>query len=190
MIKPFPEVDRQDSHAGLFTNTVKSCNQRPHDQSILLILSVEPLRSTSPPQVHNLQCVNKIKVDIVRIWLIHAKLNCKWNQYWKSLTVVSSSWRTWSYSLIATQKIIAVTSSKQWIHFLRSDLWPPTSNNLKLRQWTSQYGGHRMDIIHTTSAEHESSSARHELDEIAHISSGAFSQGVISSLISVNCNES
>ena len=47
------------------------------------------------------------------------------------LTVVSSSCRTWSYSLIATQNMIAVTSSKQWIHFLRSDLWPPTSNNLK-----------------------------------------------------------
>ena len=47
------------------------------------------------------------------------------------LTVVSSSCRTWSYSLIATQKIIAVTSSKQWIHFFRSDLWPPTSNNLE-----------------------------------------------------------
>jgi len=46
-------------------------------------------------------------------------------------TVVSSSCRTWSYSLIATQKMIAVTSSKQWIHFLRSDLWPPTSNSLK-----------------------------------------------------------
>ena len=47
------------------------------------------------------------------------------------LTVVSSSCNTWSYSLIATQKIIAVTSSKQWIHFFLSDLCPPTSNNLK-----------------------------------------------------------
>lgn len=47
------------------------------------------------------------------------------------LTVVSSSCKTWSYSDIATQKIIAVTSSKQCIHFLRSLLWPPTSNNLK-----------------------------------------------------------
>jgi len=46
-------------------------------------------------------------------------------------TVVSSSCNTWSYSLIPTQKMIAVTSSKQWIHFLRSDLWPPTSNNLQ-----------------------------------------------------------
>ena len=46
-------------------------------------------------------------------------------------TVVSSSCSTWSYSDMATQKMMAVTSSKQWIHFLRSDRWPPTSNNLK-----------------------------------------------------------
>src|SRR5688572_2042995 len=46
------------------------------------------------------------------------------------LTVVSSSWSTWSYSDMATQKMMAVTSSKQWIHFFRSDLWPPTSNSL------------------------------------------------------------
>ena len=47
------------------------------------------------------------------------------------LTVVSSSCRTWSYSDMATQKMIAVTSSKQWIHFFRSERWPPTSNNLE-----------------------------------------------------------
>lgn len=46
------------------------------------------------------------------------------------LTVVSSSCKTWSYSDMATQKMMAVTSSKQWIHFFRSDLWPPTSNSL------------------------------------------------------------
>lgn len=28
---------------------------------------------------------------------------------------------------------MAVTSSKQWIHFFLSDLWPPTSNSL--REW-------------------------------------------------------
>ena len=32
---------------------------------------------------------------------------------------------------MATQNIMAVTSSKQWIHFFLSDLWPPTSNNLE-----------------------------------------------------------
>ena len=48
-------------------------------------------------------------------------------------TVVSSSCNTWSYSDIATQNMMAVTSSKQWIHFFRSDLWPPTSNSLKKR---------------------------------------------------------
>lgn len=47
-----------------------------------------------------------------------------------AITVVSSSCNTWSYSDIATQNIIAVTSSKQWIHFFLSDRWPPTSNNL------------------------------------------------------------
>ena len=53
------------------------------------------------------------------------------NTTWSfELTVVSSSWRTWSYSDIATQKIMAVTSSKQWIHFFRSDRCPPTSNSL------------------------------------------------------------
>lgn len=46
------------------------------------------------------------------------------------LTVVSSSCSTWSYPLSATQKIMAVTSSKQWIHFFLSDLWPPTSKSL------------------------------------------------------------
>lgn len=31
----------------------------------------------------------------------------------------------------ATQKMMAVTPSKQWIHFLRSERWPPTSKSLK-----------------------------------------------------------
>ena len=45
--------------------------------------------------------------------------------------MVSSSCSVKSYALNETQYIIAVTSSKQWIHFLRSDLCPPTSNNLQ-----------------------------------------------------------
>ena len=32
---------------------------------------------------------------------------------------------------MATIKMMAVTPSKQWIHFFRSDRWPPTSNILK-----------------------------------------------------------
>ena len=52
----------------------------------------------------------------------------------KRLTVVSSSCKTWSYSDIATQKMMAVTSSKQWIHFLRSERWPPTSNSLETKE--------------------------------------------------------
>ena len=48
----------------------------------------------------------------------------------------SSSTSTRSYSDSATKKMIEVTSSKQWIHFLRSDRWPPTSNTRKLRSFT------------------------------------------------------
>lgn len=39
----------------------------------------------------------------------------------KSLTISSSSASTKSYALKATQKMMAVTPSKQWIHFFRSD---------------------------------------------------------------------
>lgn len=52
-----------------------------------------------------------------------------WNN---RLTWLLSSSNTWSYSLSATQKMIEVTFSKQWIHFLRSLLCPPTSNILRL----------------------------------------------------------
>lgn len=44
------------------------------------------------------------------------------------LTPSLSSARHWSKPLIATKKRSAFTFSKQWIHFFRSDLWPPTSN--------------------------------------------------------------
>lgn len=47
-------------------------------------------------------------------------------------TSLSDSTRTWSYSLSATRNIMEVTFSKQWIHFLLSDLWPPTSTILAL----------------------------------------------------------
>ena len=46
-------------------------------------------------------------------------------------TSLSDSKRIWSYSDKATKKMIDVTFSKQWIHFLRSDLWPPTSTILQ-----------------------------------------------------------
>ena len=45
-------------------------------------------------------------------------------------TSLSDSTRTWSYSLSATRNMMDVTFSKQWIHFLLSDLWPPTSTIL------------------------------------------------------------
>ena len=41
---------------------------------------------------------------------------------------VSSSNSSWSYSEMATRNRIVVTFSKQCIHFLRSERWPPTSN--------------------------------------------------------------
>ena len=47
------------------------------------------------------------------------------------LTISSSSANIRSYALSATQKIMAVTPSKQWIHFFLSDRWPPTSNILQ-----------------------------------------------------------
>ena len=50
------------------------------------------------------------------------------------LTSLSDSTNTWSYSLKATRNMMDVTFSKQWIHFLRSDLWPPTSTILKQRR--------------------------------------------------------
>jgi hypothetical protein len=45
---------------------------------------------------------------------------------------------------MATQNTTAVTSSKQWIHFLRSDRWPPTSTNLgRTTERQSQSKGRR-----------------------------------------------
>ena len=55
---------------------------------------------------------NRTRLSIMRFWLL-------------------SSSRGWSYSLRATQKMMDVTFSKQWIHFLRSLRWPPTSNMLR-----------------------------------------------------------
>ena len=46
---------------------------------------------------------------------------------------LESSKRTWSYSDRADTKRTQSTSSKQWIHFLRWDLWPPTSNILNTK---------------------------------------------------------
>lgn len=55
----------------------------------------------------------------------------KWKNIFKYQTISSSSASTISYSLKATQKMIAVTPSKQWIHFFLSDRCPPTSNILE-----------------------------------------------------------
>lgn len=48
------------------------------------------------------------------------------------LTSLSDSNKIWSYSESATRKMIEVTFSKQWIHFRRSDRWPPTSTILQV----------------------------------------------------------
>ena len=56
-------------------------------------------------------------------------ITAKWTK--RSLTSLSDSTSTWSYSLKATKNIMDVTFSKQWIHFLLSDRWPPTSTILK-----------------------------------------------------------
>ena len=55
------------------------------------------------------------------------------------LTSLSDSKRIWSYSDKATRKMIDVTFSKQWIHFRRSDRWPPTSTMLKGRERENDY---------------------------------------------------
>lgn len=61
--------------------------------------------------------------------------SCSWcpGESVTSLTMVSLSSRTWSYSLREARKMSEVTFSKQWIHFRRSDFWPPTSTILMAR---------------------------------------------------------
>lgn len=46
-------------------------------------------------------------------------------------TSVEDSARTSSYSDSATKNMMEVTFSKQWIHFLLSERWPPTSTILQ-----------------------------------------------------------
>jgi hypothetical protein len=66
-------------------------------------------------------------------------------------TCVFSSYSIWSYSDSAAQKMIDVTFSKQWIHFLRSERCPPTSNMWILRARVSGplglRGGARADTL-------------------------------------------
>lgn len=55
----------------------------------------------------------------------------------ENLTSFSDSNKIWSYSLKATRNMMEVTFSKQWIHFLLSDLCPPTSTILQNNcMWT------------------------------------------------------
>lgn len=66
----------------------------------------------------------------------HLLLQIESNSFMLSIMrfISSSSARTRSYPDRATQKMMAVTPSKQWIHFLRSDRWPPTSNILQKKR--------------------------------------------------------
>ena len=68
------------------------------------------------------------------------------------LTISSSSAKTKSYADNATQKIMAVTPSKQWIHFFLSDLCPPTSNILENESYKlviTTKMSHTLNILHT-----------------------------------------
>lgn len=67
------------------------------------------------------------------------------------LTISSSSAKTKSYADNATQKIMAVTPSKQWIHFFLSDLCPPTSNILENESYklVTMIMSHTLNIAHT-----------------------------------------
>ena len=72
------------------------------------------------------------------------------------LTISSSSARTKSYADNATQKIMAVTPSKQWIHFFLSDLCPPTSNILENESYKlviTMIMSHTLNILHTEMTE-------------------------------------
>ena len=99
------------------------------------------------------ECQEMLKISILHISL--KIINSKFQQHlpganelkhiyhffslnWNQLPCPTISWSSASvrsYSLIATMKMMAVTPSKQWIHFLRSDRWPPTSNILQWRSY-------------------------------------------------------
>ena len=68
----------------------------------------------------------KLGVNCTRHFLYRPRVTKDWSY----LFISSSSASTRSYPERATQKMMAVTPSKQWIHFFLSDLWPPTSNIL------------------------------------------------------------
>lgn len=67
----------------------------------------------------------------------HFELHIESNSFIDSIIrfISSSSANTKSYPDNATQNMMAVTPSKQWIHFFRSDRWPPTSNILNWDKW-------------------------------------------------------
>lgn len=75
------------------------------------------------------------KNKIIDVSTNHLELQIESNNFIDSIIrfISSSSANTKSYPDNATQNMIAVTPSKQCIHFLRSDRWPPTSNILQGR---------------------------------------------------------
>ena len=87
--------------------------------------------------------------------LLNSSINEYGNHFmgiFMALTISSSSAKTKSYADNATQKIMAVTPSKQWIHFFLSDLCPPTSNILENESYKlviTMIMSHTFNILHT-----------------------------------------
>ena len=71
---------------------------------------------------------------IMELCLSQGFLRMVWNNAMDSSSLLteesSTRWRL--YSAREAMKMMEDTCSKQWIHFLRSDLWPPTSTSKKL----------------------------------------------------------
>merc|ERR1711916_70542 len=80
-----------------------------------------------------------LRKRIIEVFLNHLELQISSNSWMASCMrlTFSSSYSFMSYSFIATQNMIAVTSWQQCAHFLRSDLWPPTSTIRKCNSFTS-----------------------------------------------------
>lgn len=115
---------------------------------------------------------------IIDVSTNHFELQIESNNFIDSIIrfISSSSANTKSYPERATQKMMAVTPSKQCIHFLRSDRWPPTSNILHMIQQmiyrTIIYMGHRVPIP-VCSLEMQSFETEMRLDNASRFDSGA-----------------
>lgn len=99
---------------------------------VFIIIFKSPLcKALSITIVHEWCYITKLSLHRNRVCEIVCSVKINTSIINELLTSLSDSTRTWSYSLRATRNMMDVTFSKQWIHFLRSDLWPPTSTILK-----------------------------------------------------------